>query len=93
MSYGLRVWDASGNITVDITDRLTRFVLSSTVSFTATSAEADKYIYVDGMIADGTWFVSSSAFQARATVENGRVAVKKLYPFSQYSTVITVFKI
>ena len=93
MSYGLRVWDASGNLMVDVTDRLTRFVTSATVSFTTTSAEPDKYIYITGMVNDGTWFVSSSAFQARAIVESGRVAVKKLYSFRAMTTVITIFKI
>ncbi len=93
MSYGLRVWDASGNLTLDVTDRLTRFVTSATVYFTTSSNEADKYISIAGMQNDGTWFVSSSAFQAQATVEVGRVAVKKLTSQAPVSTVITVFKI
>ena len=46
MSYGLRVWDASGNLTLDVTDRLTRLVTSVTVSFTTSSNEADKYISI-----------------------------------------------
>lgn len=61
MSNGLRVWDASGNIIVDITDRITKLV--STHSFSK-SLIADYYnslvihdVSVTGISANGEWFV------------------------------------
>ena len=93
MSYGLRVWDTSGNLTLDITDRLTRFVSSTVVSFTTTSPESDKYVYVTGLTNDGKWFVSSSTFMVKTAIEPGRVAVRKLHRSSTASSTITVFKI
>ena len=65
MSYGLRVWDASGNIAVDITDRLTRLhsSYSGTASYWYTEGNFQAhvlraYISVPGLANDGTWFVS-----------------------------------
>lgn len=61
MSYGLRVWDASGNIIVDITDRIAKIV--ATYSFSKFSV-TDHYnslvthdVPVPGILADGSWFV------------------------------------
>jgi hypothetical protein len=68
MSYGIRVWDASGNLTLDTTDRLTRFVTSITPGTIAPQATVS--YSVPGIVDDGTWFLvvintwrpSSSAF-------------------------------
>lgn len=92
MSYGLRVWDASGNLTLDISDRLTRFVGTYSVSFTVNGPEADKLISVSGMVNDGTWFASGDR-QASATVEAGQIRVKKTYAYSTLTATILVFRI
>ena len=59
MSYGLRVWNASGNIIVDITDRITKLV--STHSFSKSLVTNDSLVTHDvsvpGILADGSWFV------------------------------------
>ena len=59
MSHGLRVWDASGNIIVDITDRITKLV--STHSFSKSLVTNDSLVTHDvsvpGILADGSWFV------------------------------------
>ena len=59
MSHGLRVWDASGNIIVDITDRITK--LASTHSFSKYLVINDSLVTHDvsvpGISADGSWFV------------------------------------
>jgi hypothetical protein len=68
MSYGMRVWDASGNLTLDTTDRLTRFVTSITPGTIAPQATVS--YSVPGIEDNGTWFLvvintwrpSSSAF-------------------------------
>ncbi|MDR2092267.1 MAG: hypothetical protein LBP58_02970 [Azoarcus sp.] len=43
MAYGLRIWDANGNVTLDVTDRLARYIGSV---YTGTS---DGSIVVPGM--------------------------------------------
>lgn len=92
MSYGLRVWDASGNITVDVTDRLTRFFAVYSVSFTTTSSEPDKYIYINGISNDGTWFVNNTNGNSGTWIESGRIVIKKLYSFVTVNTTVLVFK-
>jgi hypothetical protein len=54
MSYGMRIWDASGNLTLDTTDRLTRFVTSITPGTIGPSVTVS--YYVPGIADDGTWF-------------------------------------
>ena len=53
MSYGLKVWDAAGVLTLDISDRLLRYWGSFPYSFTARSS----VISIPGMSTDGTWAV------------------------------------
>jgi len=93
VSYGLRVWDASGALQLDITDRLTRFVGQYGVSFTTTSSEPDKYIYISGISNDGTWFVNNSNSNTGTWIEPGRVVITKLYSFAQISTTVLVFRV
>lgn len=55
MSYGLRVWSASGAMLVDISDRLVR--AHGTYDIGIVSAKSTKTISVPGLnISDGTWF-------------------------------------
>lgn len=53
MSYGLQVWDAKGNLTLDISSRITR--IHSQVSVPELISAASKAISVTGIIDDGTW--------------------------------------
>lgn len=62
MSYGLRVWDAAGNLTLDVSDRLSRYFGSYSVT---TNGHIDSQnISVPGIADDGTWAVrvSTGAF-------------------------------
>lgn len=54
MSFGLKVWDASGVLTLDIIDRLPRYWGSYAFSFSTKSAT----VSVPGMSTDGTWAVA-----------------------------------
>lgn len=92
MSYGLRVWDASGNLRLDISDRITRFWGEYTISFTTTSAESPKYISVPDMTTDGTWFVLSSSNNVVCYVEGARVRAEKMYPYMTSTATILVFR-
>ena len=62
MSYGLRVWDASGGIIVDITDRITKLV--ARYSFSKSLVKGDSLVTHDvsvpGILADGSWFVQGT---------------------------------
>ncbi len=54
MSQGLRVWNSSGVLTLDITDRITKRhgVYTATIGASATSVT----VSVSGMSNDGSWF-------------------------------------
>jgi len=67
VAYGLRIWDASGNLTLDTTDRITRFVTRITPGTIAPLTTVN--YSVPGIADDGTWFLvvntwkpSSSAY-------------------------------
>jgi hypothetical protein len=75
MSYGLKCWDASGNLAVDISDRLTRLSSShsGTASYWYTEGVWDAhvlraYITVPGLANDGTWFVSHVTWNGSGTL-------------------------
>jgi len=57
MAFGLRVWDANGNIRLDTTDRLVRY--HSTLSGTITQSSSPITVYVNGLRNDGTWGFSN----------------------------------
>ncbi len=52
MAYGIRVFDASGNVMIDVVDRLT--TLHSTYNITV-PVNGSVYVPVTGMQNDGTW--------------------------------------
>lgn len=54
MSFGLKVWDATGLLTLDVIDRLPRYWGSYSFSF------ASKFttVAIPGMSLDGTWAVA-----------------------------------
>jgi short subunit fatty acids transporter len=65
MSYGLRVWNSSGVLTLDITDRLTRIVSTHSFSFFVPNeiyvSEKSFNIIVPNISANGAWFVSGTS--------------------------------
>ena len=72
MSYGLRVWDASGVLQLDITNRITRIYSTHSFSISATSSQN---INVPGISTDGTWvayspFTQCQIFSGYVTVHN-----------------------
>ena len=55
MSYGLRVWNSSGIMLVDVSDRLVR--AHGVYDVGVVNAKSTKTISVPGLnISDGTWF-------------------------------------
>jgi hypothetical protein len=60
MPYGIRIWDASGNLTLDVTDRITRW--NNTITLAANSIPINSFVdfSVPGVTLDGTWFISAA---------------------------------
>jgi hypothetical protein len=55
VSFGLQVFNDGGGLILDISDRLTRYVTTHTLS--APSGTNSGWIAVSGMADDGTWYV------------------------------------
>ena len=93
MSYGLQTTDASGNVVIRVTDRLTRFVATSSVYINASSsgtAYAD--ISVSGMTTDGTWVAVADHQCAGCQVYDGFVRVT-LGNFEATTVTITILRV
>lgn len=72
MAYGLKVWDANGNVTLDVSDRITRH--HGSYYYTITSPYTD--VTVPGAVDDGTWFASTNGGHF-AVVHGGYVRVRR----------------
>ena len=85
MSYGLRVWDVNGNLTLDITNRLTR--IWSTHSFSV-AANSSQNIAIPGISTDGTWGVYSPFIPSR--IFSGYVTIYNRASVTQNGTLLVV---
>ena len=84
MSHGLRVYNSSGQITLDLTDRLARFI--GTFSYPPIPARGTVTFSVPGITNDGTWFYSGLGFflsNLRFSVSAGSLSVTNI---SHYGT-------
>lgn len=54
MSYGIKVWDESGQLILDVTDRLARY--HSTIVLSSIAKRTSSTFSVPGYALDGTWF-------------------------------------
>ncbi|WP_136638130.1 hypothetical protein [Stenotrophomonas maltophilia] len=61
MTQGLQVWDQNGALVLDVTDRLTRHVVSGSYVAPAGSWPIIAFISVPGMVNDGTWLAVASS--------------------------------
>ncbi len=88
--YGLQIFDASGNVLVDVVDRLTR--LHSKYILTV-PANSSVFITVSGMTTDGKWaLLPGDPMFIGCTVESGGFLVKN--PLSSpLDTIVTVMMI
>lgn len=100
MSYGLRVWDAGGNLTLDTTDRITRFVTSITPGTIAASTTVS--YSVPGIVDDGTWFLivpnafkNNSFVRIYLTITSGNINLQNIDTIAwinDFSTRIEVYR-
>ena len=63
MAYGLKTWNASGQLVIDVTDRLARFHGQYDIA-AMNSSSADQWISVPGFALDGTWFWQTLGYTA-----------------------------
>lgn len=92
MAYGLQIYDASSNLTLDTNWRLIRFsaFYSGTVTFGSPIT-----ISVTGLINDGTWGYNNSvedSWDIRTTLNSGSITVTALVSGTQ-SYNILLFRI
>ena len=77
MAYGLRIWDASGILALDISDRITR--IHSIYNLSA-GPNTSTFYAVSGVTANGSWCatIGSIAGFATVSIESGgfRVIIK-----------------
>jgi hypothetical protein len=93
MAYGLKVYDASGNVRLDTTDRECRYVGFYTGSVASSSTSN---IAVTGMSNDGTWGINelsySNFFLSIAFTSSG-FSVTNSNNSSAYTYKVQVFRI
>jgi hypothetical protein len=74
VAYGLQTWDANGNVTLTVTDRLTRFYGSFSFSTPSTSPYTT-FISIPGA-EPSTWFAYTDKPFYKIEVVSGGVNVK-----------------
>lgn len=90
MSNGLRVWNASGVMTLDVSDRLTRIVQNQDCSFAVGVTSVS--FAVPGYVNDGTWgFVVSRAI-ARLTISGQTFTLTRFSSTAAETITVTVFR-
>lgn len=89
MAFGLIVYDASGNITVDITDRLTRHYGSFTISL---GGNQSTFISLSGMTNNPSWVFICNNDSFSFSAGSGGFTVKNTY-FQSSSGTLEVYKI
>ena len=90
MAYGLRTYDSAGNVVVDITDRLTRFVGSYSISV---GANTTIFVSVPGMTNDGTWAYIGDVDYMSITISTNGLSVQNVSTNTAYSTTLQVFRV
>lgn len=100
MSYGLRVWNSSGVLTLDISERLSQVITYGTA---AVPANGSINIYVSGMVPGGSWYVfvcpanidelpDTAHSILRPAINYGYFTLTNSYTFSGFSIKYTVFR-
>jgi hypothetical protein len=83
MSYGLRVWNSSGVVTLDIQNRITRFISQYNL---VVGGGATVTVSVPGMVNDGTWALYYFNSAASCTIQSGSFSC-----FNSQTTTNTLF--
>lgn len=88
MAYGLQVFDSSGNLTLDLSSRISRlFGLYTYASFTTPNAVN---VTVPGISNDGTWYAYVADPTLSCIIYAGYVNISRQMNSGVYSTNIPV---
>jgi len=93
VAYGLRVWDANGNIRLDTADRECRFVAFYTGAVAAGSAVT---VPVSGMSTDGTWGLNelgTENFDVSLSLLSGEFRLTNSSNYQTHPYKVQVFRI
>ena len=74
MAAGLQIWNPAGVLRLEVTDRLSRFV--QTFSLTPWSDSSTRFIAVSGMVDDGNWVVTLPAPDYSYSIGTGGITVR-----------------
>lgn len=91
MAYGIKVWDSSGNVTLDVTDRLTREYGTGSVYWEA--FQVNNTITIPGITNDGTWFIKTTSVITDINSSTGVVTLERTawpaiyFDFTDYYTI------
>lgn len=93
MAYGLKIYDASGNIRLDTTDRECRYVGLFTGSVGSSSSVT---VTVSGMSTNGTWGLNELAysnFYVSVSMGSGQFVVSNADQYNSHDYEVQVFRI
>lgn len=93
MAYGIKVWDSSGNVTLDVTDRLTREYGTGSVSWI--EFQETNTITIPGITNDGTWFIKIGSVVSNINSTTGVVTLTRTaWPavYLAYTEFYTVYR-
>ena len=97
MSYGLQIWDANGNLEVDTTSRMCRFVGKFTftnkrpiLNSLGTPLTVEEVFVYPGVSGDGSWAVTGIGINGFILIGTDKLTVIKL---AGYDTSILTFSL
>lgn len=95
MSFGLRVWDATGQLTLEVTDRIGRY--HGTITLGNTAARGSTNYPVPGYSLDGTWFLFFRGLEPaylKITEQAGNISIfnEDYYAAHGSGTFIDIFR-
>jgi|LakMenEpi03Aug12_release.lakeMendotaPanAssembly.Ray.scaffolds.fasta_scaffold2009148_1 hypothetical protein len=90
MAYGLQVFDSSGNLEVDISSRLSRFV---SIYYFNSAIDQTININVPNIVDDGTWMVSQIGEAGSVQIFTGYVQIKTSHFYNTSVDFFMVFRL
>jgi|TARA_R110000744_G_scaffold287339_1_gene398503 hypothetical protein len=93
MAYGLQIWDSSGNVRLDTSDRECRYVGFFTGSVGPSSSVT---VTVSGMANDGTWGLNELAysnFYVSVSMGSGQFVISNADQYNSHDYKVQVFRI
>lgn len=90
MTYGFQAFDSAGNITIDVTDRLTRFHSDYTVSVQGNGGTTN--LTITGYSSDQSWLIVCDNYWFTITSSYNGITVKNNYG-SALSGYIQVYRV